>query len=467
MIGLIFISLFCFDSLPGRGLQVSVIYSMAVLAFFVCSKPNGYTFLSRLMLLIYIAPFFATLWYIFDDQFFWWNTLSAIQVQSNDQTIRLMLAIGIIGFAGFCTGLLFALAISSSSKKNMILHTTVSDGLVLPNFLLFTLVSIFFSWISSPSDTIFSKSYSMIFDKGTLAESIKFGSAAFISFLIISILSLDATRQTPSKKRTVKFTILAVAIFFAVVYFQLMRGHRMGTGLVVALGIIFFPKIYNSIGEGKKISFNLICSTIVLAFFFILSSLNYYRNLLADDEFVIIDPAASLGKSLLFENTWTASLLTTLYTADRYLDGFKPSFNSYLAYFASLPPSFVGNWLGYVRPIDAGAQLANQFTTFTAGGMFITNVALLNHGPIFMFFLMFFYGLVVMAVDLLSERKTLFFEFIYSTFIIFSFFWFWYGEIYFIKITLAAILIYLAYFITIKMQRLFFLIFRQPQDITP
>lgn len=458
MVGLLFISFFYFDSLPGRNLQVSALYSMAVLAFFVSSKPNGFTFLSRLMLLIYISPFFATLWYLFDDQFFWWNTPLAIQIQSNDQAIRLMMAIGIMGFAGFCSGLLFALAISSSKIKTTTLHDTTPSELSVPFFVLFVLFSIFLSWISSPSDTIFSKPYSIMFNEGTLAESVKFGSAAFLSFLIISILSLDVTRQKPSRQRSAKFLIIGIAIFFVVVYFQILRGHRMCTGLIVSLGIIFIPKVYSFVGEGKKTAFNLACSIIILTLLFLLSSLNYYRNLLADEEFIVVDPAASLGKSLLFENTWTASLLTTLYTADRYFDGFKPAFDSYLAYVLSLPPSFISHWIGYIRPIDAGAQLANQFTTFTAGGMFITNVAFLNYGPAFMFLLMLFYGLIVMTVDLLSDRKTLFFEFIYSSFIIFSFFWFWYGEIYFIKITLAAVAVYFIYFIAIKIQGLRFFV---------
>jgi hypothetical protein len=426
---------------------VLLLFIMAITGL-VIVRTSTMSVLTRLMIVLYVMPFMATVGYLINEQFVWWQAPSAEELMRDDVTIRIMLTTGIVGLAGLLGGMsLAALRRRAEWLLTRRRHRSVNGF----GFAAFAALALFFSWLSAPTETIFGAPYGAA---AGYATSLNFNASYLLSYVLLNMLFIDAERSMIGRRW--KFVIVALITVYIVVDLQILRGDRESIGLLTSLMALY---ITSSSGHSlarraqrrisvewkrvRKLAIPGVAIVVIFLFIgFVRSSGGVFdRSILAPERRV----------ALLTANTWTSILLTNLGIAHEFRTDMEYLYGrTYLDYLLSLPPGPITKLIGVERPLEGWRGPAWWFVGLAAGGIHIVLVPFKNFGAAGAFICMGLVGFIVGQVDRMNQRG-FFARLLYASFITVSFFWAWYGDMYVVRTVMAVFLAAGAYYVTIWM----------------
>lgn len=403
--------------------------------------------LGRLMVLLYFMPFSLSWGYLFDDDYTWWYTPLSIAYMSNPVIVDGMLMLGLIGLVALLAGLWLA---RLSTPQKLTVRLPRSDRALQPvGFAALLVIGVFFSYISTPDETIFSAIYSAA---SGVAGQVNFNASSMVAYMLLALLWIDTERESRLLiQRYKRWAVLGTTLFI-LVFFQILRGDRDSFGLVVALAGLYVtePKRTSAttVTTWRPERYLLVGASggAVLAAFLAVTTL---RTRVADGESVPLMEAIVEGYK---ESTWGSVLLTNLSLAAQYHEGrMEQEWGlTYLDYLYSLPPGFVTYALNIKRPIEPDQGPNFWFTDVSSGGVHIVTVPFKNFHTPGVLLILCLIGFVIGRAEIAGRHPLWPNRLWYATFFVGSAQWFWYGDMPIIRAMMASAITAGLYFLATR-----------------
>lgn len=437
---------------------LTVIAGWVVTSSVLPSSPVS--FLPRVSMLMYVMPFLHLWGYlIWDDFVFLPSAVLSLGYQLDRHIVSQLGLVGLIGAIGLTCGLLLA-NVGHHQEFRPAPNPGSARSLGMLPFALIVLVSLLFSWLDAPIQTILTDQYVEVASETRFAE-ISFAGGALFAYILMVILAIDTMKEPRRGLRLAKFWLIGLAFVVTLVWFQLLRGNRDILGLILGfLSLSFYAvtpqfshwalaRSYSRGSPAWAIRKRLMVLVVSLALTYVsFQVLGQWRSNAALGESLGQDAQEVLREPRrLSTGTWTAALLTPLSTVGDLELGFMRLRygQTYMDIFLSLPPGPVARAIGYVRPFDVQERNLAWQMTYGAGGTHAVVSPLLNFSApgvlVILALVGYLMGRVERSVSSGSDRS-LFFQ---TTLIVGSAHFFWYGEIYWIRGVMAAVAIWLVY----------------------
>lgn len=346
----------------------AIVIAMAGLHLFTLAKQSRVGPLTILLFVVYALPFIHIIpyiWFDFDAEspLILWG-LVVNPYMTDKAIIELMSMIGAMGAAGFVVGasLLQGKLSMDLSSEEVVRYRVLQKTLSMPVFLTWTAIAVVLTWISAPSDTVFTAVYT---ESAARYDNWNFSSAWMFSYAFLVFALSDSIFEVSPRVRKLKRKIVFYSILLIVIWFQLLRGNRESLPLVLAAVLMCYTwsKCLFDSKKGKR-KLNWPIMLFYLFFVFIatylvgvirsglvgVGSLSDLINVFSD-----MVESGAIGFDNLISGTWSAVLLTPLSVSGDYINGSLPLKygHTYLDLLCSIVPGFLADWIGYTRPIDA------------------------------------------------------------------------------------------------------------------
>ena len=411
--------------IPKSWLAVSIVLT-TVIGLWQCSV-NGISICSRFFIFLYGIPFFIQLGTLWHDPFIWWETPLAIQYTMNDGTIASMLTIGLFGLLGLMFGVQLCAVLRPKNNRHLqsvdeSLRPRPAATLSILFFLPFVLLALALSWLASSQETIFTNVYAVAQTKGA-ALSMNFNAAFLTSYIIFVMCFVDVQLDNRVDRKQIKTWILTAAILYTVLVFQLLRGDRECSGLLVAICALW-------ITESKSVQFKRVRRFVIPAacVFLVFLAIGFLRSELSNRDRISIADVGGMIKEGMTYNTWTGVSLTNLGLAEDYERGLSLKLGAtYRDYILSLPPGIITGFLGYQRPLD-GKESPNWWFQVAGGGIHPVVVPFANFGMVGAWLILAGIGFFISSCDGYGDSRIFSNRFFYGTVLCSSLLWFWYGD---------------------------------------
>ena len=302
--------------------------------------------------------------------------LASNKYMFNPEIVNYTLQIGAIMMSGLYLG---SFSFSSTTTSNIISNKELGKI----KFTVMLGLGLFFSLISTPAQTVFEAQYAT-----TTANIIpvNFSSGWMVSYAILTLLFVDAY-HSHSRYKQFKRTLIIAVIIYVVVWLQFLRGDRESIPWVVGLLWIYISNVRLGI-SWKKLTLPVIILGLVLLSNQIVGALrSNLTGLSIADAYSLIEKIFKSDQNEYFillnflHGTWSAVLLTPLSVAgDHVLFGTKYLYGrDYADLILSLPPGFVADFFGYVRPLEY-SQGPSWDMRYGLGGTHFSVVPFRNFG---------------------------------------------------------------------------------------
>ena len=367
-------------------------------------------FLCVLFFAIFSLPFIHVPFYIFFDfgskpKIMW--ALASNPYNLNYEIVSLLAMFGSLG----CMAIVFAFL--TSIRSPMVRSPLTQDvgtklNILSSSFLL--LCGLFLSIISAPTETVFEAAYA---HSKTMVQGKGFDSAWIVGYIFFIFAYCDAWLDNSPRHGRLKRALCLISIGYVVIVLQLMRGDRECLPFIVSLFLMpYFCSRAITSYSGYKIRF---LKILFLGLLFLL--VNFTIGLMRA-AVVGLSPAEAIelviklfssgqyGFINLFSGTWSAVLLTPLSIAGDYLIydfDFKYG-QDYLDLILSIPPGFVSNWLGYVRPWNAEVSPAWEMR-YGIGGWHALVLPFRNFSFLGIFLIIFLFSKIIFFIEKWSINK--------------------------------------------------------------
>ena len=438
-------------------LTATISFAFVIFLFgIVVAKSSELSLLPRFYALLYFMPFSATLGYLFDENYIFWGSPAAFPLSSDHVVVNLMVMIGLVGLFGLFGGyeissFLFKRASKSVSLSQQSQHVK-SPVLGMVSFLSLASIALFLSWLSAPKNTVLSAAYASASAGSSVAQQTNFNAAFLVAYVLLVMLYIDGERSAESCRKghwKVYFT-LAIT-FFAVIYFQVLRGDRDSIGLIIALASLYitkqqifstnFQRYKSKHGGKRRVFFGL---GVVILLFIAVGSWRFRAN-----EIDLMSSSDLYDTFLngLQQNTWTSVALNNLGLAAEYDSNVITYFNgqTYVDYFLSLPPGPIARAIGYVRPLETTSGPNWWYAGLSTGGMQPAIVPFKNFGIFGTFFILILIGIFISKIECDAQKETFYSRLYYGAMFVVSFKWFWYGDMNIIRCLMITSLLALLY----------------------
>ncbi len=407
-------------------------------------------YLAAFYVMLFYMPLSSSIGYVFVQDYLFWLSSRAIPLGRDPATVSTMMWIAEIGLCGLLSGIFSTKQLQQ--KQPQIQHKEIENSSVrqrilgVPLFLFLALFALLLSWGAAPEQTIFNEAYGS--QRFTRASSAGFNAGALSSYVLLILLQLDIYR---TKSKSLKIAILGFAIFYIIIFLQLLRGDRESSGLIA--GMVLVQLAFGSKHIQKQLKaagvtiwkniFSLVVLLVLVAAFVFLGS---FRSE-ATNRNVTVDDLTEMLVRGMRQNTWTAAGVNNLALADEVVNQTPEYFfgKTYVDFFLSLPPSFVARAIGYERPINRNAGPGLWYRHITNGGTHAVIVPFKNFGAFGLLAFMGGLGLLLGFINKLDGSCLLRNQYIYGVFAVSGFKWFWYGEMNLIRACMAAIIFYFLY----------------------
>jgi hypothetical protein len=422
----------------GISIIIYVLTSVCIIYYFSIRRVGAlivFIWIAYLLPFIHIIPY-LTFNYKVDDVSLIWS-LAVNPYMSNENIIMLTAMIGAVGAMGFLLG------VSLENKKilpNKIIYIRSKNNytrtMIFPVWILWVLIGVSLSWLSAPQETIFVSQYT---NSQSLLQGFNFGSAWLVSYIILLFSLSDTIFEKEIKLKIIKTIIVIMAIIYVVLILQLLRGDRESITLVIAVFLVYFYWMRNSKNKTKFGSTAIIMmggfSILVISW-----SVGQIRSTsvgldaidFVESIAVLIDFEGNIVLPKILYGTWTGVMLTPLSVAGDYLQNILPMKygEDYMNFILSIPPGFLSDAVGYVRPIDASSGPAFDMK-YGLGGNHAVTVPFMNFRIYGVFFIITIWSYLLTkfekkATNHLTTRSLTFL----STFVVIAPHWLWYGEKY-------------------------------------
>jgi hypothetical protein len=422
----------------GVSILIYVLTSVCIIYYFSRRRVGAvivFIWIAYLLPFIHIIPY-LNFNYREDDVSLIWS-LSVNPYMSNENIIMLTAMIGAVGTMGLLLG------ISLANKKILpseILHRCSQNNytrtMIFPVWILWVVIGVSLSWLSAPQETIFMSQYTK---SHSLLQGYNFGSAWLVSYIILLFSLSDTIFEKKQKLKIIKTKIIIMAITYVVLFLQLLRGDRESLTLVIAVVLVYFYWMRNST---NKINFGSTGKIMIGGFSILVISWSVGQMRSTTVGLDVIEFVESIVDSIDFEGnivlpkifygTWTGVMLTPLSVAGDYHHNILPMKygEDYMNLFLSIPPGFISDAVGYVRPIDSSSGPAYDMK-YGLGGNHAVTVPFMNFRIYGVFFIITIWSYLLTkyenkAMNHLTTRSLTFL----STIVMIAPHWLWYGEKY-------------------------------------
>ncbi|WP_164100395.1 hypothetical protein [Candidatus Laterigemmans baculatus] len=428
--GLVACGILVSDSVPPLRAVVLMAAMLTALALLTAST-TAFSILPRLTLFLYALPFSATVGYLFDQDFVWWETPMAVPLCLDPVLNARMVWIGICGLTGLACGIHLRSAIGVQPPR----ESTQPRPRVLSAvpFFILLVAAVLLSQLSAPSKTIWEASYAS--EAATSAgANLNFNASFLVSYLILILLYIDSENEpSGSKRRGEKRIWIAAASLYIVVVLQLMRGDRECTGLLAGIVALYLTSGHQSknwlLRNREKLRRAAYVTVPSIAIICVLISLGFLRSTLSTGESALAE-LSTIPKRALTLNTWTGVLLTNLgmVAEEARSDIDLKHGSTYVDYLLSLPPGMITQAVGYKRPMDGTNSPNWWYDPLCGGGVHPCVVPYNNFGILGVFAIMALMGFFVTRCELLAQGHGLGNRVLYGCVVTVSMLWLWYGD---------------------------------------
>lgn len=404
----------------------------------------------RLMLLAYGVPFSILVGYLFEANYVWMFTPRGIQVSSDPVLIAQMVDIGLIGLLALVAGMCVVRPVSNPILRAVRKPKRTLDPVAFGVALLGAIV---FSWVASPSATIFAPTST----SDSVADKLNFGAAYMVSYLIFALLFIDTEREVQRGARFAKGLVLGLAAAYVVVVLQLLRGDRESSGMLAAFAALYLtsPAALHSDqparSVGRKRMVKLVPPGVAALLVFVgLGAIRYNASTLVET----LSPAQIIRLGAA-QSTWTAVLWTNLSAAWQYRVGdLQYRYGAtYVDYVLALPPGPITKAIGVSRPIEKGTSLASEDPAgVSSGGLHPVVTPFKNFGALGVAGILFLWGWLIASIERWSVVKGFGGRWLWAAAVCSGLMWFWYGDPPFIRALMIAGMLYLVYRIAIGLR---------------
>jgi hypothetical protein len=385
---------------------------------------------------IYLLPFNHLAGYFiygFDDIRSTWTQNKKIIEHINDpHLVNLVVSIAVSAMIGIFAAIhssFFLIKKKESSKP-------ITKSLSLAQYIFLLTLATTLAWASMPADSILDVAYT----QSTARLSwFNFPSAWLVSYLVILLLYSDCVSSN-TKNTKVKWLFLMLVLFYLVVVNDLGNGKRTSLPLVMALFMhhIFYRYLHQRLHTWRILLLFALATSIL----FIgklhgelrhelvnIESLNELYNV-----YINMSERGLLGANLFLKGTWTDVLLTPFSVAYTYLENRDLLLGvDYMNMIKSIPPSFISESIGYVKPWNSYQGPAWEMV-FGNGGVHATVLPFRNFGLIGVILFSYAYSLFIIYIERLRYNSNLFqYSFFFTAIAMVLPHWLWYGEKIFIN----------------------------------
>lgn len=395
-----------------------------------------------LLWIVYFLPFIHIIPYLWFDftverPLLLWGIL-VNPYMLDEKTIQLTAMIGAVGGLGFVFGTSlndkkieqYAFA---SKEKNI----TQIKSLSIVAWIFWVAAGVVLAWLTAPQETLFEAAYT---GSVSLLQNSNFDSAIWISNIILIFTFNDSIIEENTYKKRLKLKIIIPLLVFIIIYFQILRGSRTSVPLVFGLLLVYYfwaaplmhikqkniPWLKISMG-----AFGLVVASMILGivrqFLVDVSDFSGLIGLMND-----LVQSDELSVSNILHGTWSAVLLTPLSVAGDYNNGLLPVKlgKDYVDFILSIPPGFLAEAVGYVRPLDSGAGPAWQMR-YGLGGTHFSVVPFMNFRMIGVFVIPAIISFIFTTYEKLAMKKmTVINLSLLCTIAAVAPHWLWYGDKY-------------------------------------
>jgi len=408
-------------------------------------RASQLSLLPRFMMIAYSAPFAAPIGYLLFDEFLWWFTPRAIELQSDPIIIEQMLGLGVIGILGLLAGM--ALAQGSAPPPRPRSPCGTGWTLQIIPYAALAAVSVVLSWLSAPGDSILT----VAVGEGTnvaRAKGIGFAGAWLASYILVLVLVIDLERERVVTRQKLKALVLTGTVLYIAVVLQILQGDREVSGLLSALGLLYLtpnPVMFSPeaavITARKRVRKIVPIATFC---FLVLVGLGSARYSLADRA-QRLDPV-TIVKLGMGQNTWTGVLLTNLGSSYEYRKHILHFVwgRTYLDYALSLPPGVLTHAMGIERPLEPTRGGASEsLGGVTGGGIHAVVIPFENFGAPGVFMILAIFGFwLVRAEQAATTSPRPLARLVWASIGCVGLFWFWYGDMNVIRAIMGALVIW-------------------------
>jgi hypothetical protein len=421
---------------------------MAVLAFWgiAAQSATRLSTLPRLMVLLYTVCFLATIGHLFDPYYVWWHTPVAVAMIRDRVVSEAMLTAGVVGLLGLLAGLHAAQAFMG---RRPVPDAQPDRTLGILMFGAACAFAVLLSWIVAPAGTILERAYNTG-NSAMAAAPMNFNAAGLLSYVLVVLLVVDAERDVIPWRRRWKVWLTAAATAYIVIVLQVLRGDRECTGLLAALALLYLTGgqsddlIRKTALAWRRIRRVAIPAAVVVVLFIVLGAV---RSSMARPEGRALPPMNRRLVAALQENTWTSVLLTNLAQAGQFRKGTAHYLygQTYVDYLLSLPPGILTRAAGIQRRLESDRGPNWWFYGISAGGIHVVVVPYRNFGIVGAFGIMSLIGWFIAWVEIRNDPKRFWGRFLFGAMGVVSFSWFWYGDMYLVRILMAVAILGPAY----------------------
>lgn len=313
-------------------------------------------------------------------------------------------------------GIAFSISLASSRKKN---SSIIKNNLQSSNFSTLSLgiwsvwvfIGIGLSYIATPVDTIFEAAYTT---SEAVVDNLNFSSSWMASYVVLSYTFVDAVLDKKGVRKKIKLRVITAALVYIILVWQLLRGDR--AALPWAFGLVIAYYYWIPLAEQRAPSRRFPWSYAIAAAFVIFSLAMIVGRIRSNLSGSDIYAAANLIRRLYSEGylsvsdmlhgTWSAVLLTPMSVAGDHIRHVLPYKwgQDYLNIIMSLPPGFIADLFGYVRPLTAESGPAWEMT-YGLGGTHAAVVPFLNFRMIGVFIVPMLWTLMLQGLERKAGRK--------------------------------------------------------------
>jgi len=423
-------------------MQASIVAFVIVTALGVVGAKG---ILSKFLVVLYCAPFAATVGHLVVPGYVWWETPRPRALISDSDVVVVMMEIGLVGLIGLIAGMAMA-GTRSRPRRGVALQTLGTWGFVGMASLSFIL-----SWLSAQPLTIFDST-----NAAAPTESINFNAAYLVSYIALVVLWVDSEFDPSPRRGSRKRILTVLLVVFFTGYFQLLRGDREAIGVLLALAVLYLTSgggqarlaVARRIVRTRLTRLVLPTAVVLLAFVVIGALRNTSRGSSWQPESVVHAVVYGLQQS-----TWTAVLLTNLGIAGQYVDDarggapFEYLYGAtYVDYALSLPPGPLAAAVGYERPLERDRGPNYWTEGISAGGIHVVLVPFKNFGIVGALLGMAVAGFIMRRIELAGQSARRFWpRLLYGAMATVSFSWFWYGDMSAVRGVMVAALLFVWY----------------------
>ncbi|MBN2197018.1 MAG: hypothetical protein JW751_29710 [Polyangiaceae bacterium] len=420
--------------------------------FLSVARVTRYSLLPRLMLILYAMPFLVLLEYLRSGTVEYAGSVPLVhQLIDNSEVVAFISCLAFVGLSGLLFGF-FVADIStrrgkadrthaSGQQKERCALAALGPGTVI----LAVGALVLLAWLAAPKATVLSASYTEIRSAKAQVEELAFSGLKYGIYAAMICLWLDA--EVDASGRRLKTTLLVAGLALIIGVFDLLRGSRTSSGLLMSILALYLTAPNLKTGGASLVRQRLFwVATVGVAAFMLYFSLGSLRHSLSSGQ-----TDWTLLKNGLLEahksGTWMGPLYSCFGLAQEHLAGGLEMLwgRTYLDYLLSTPPGPIASLLGLSRPIGAYSRHAPPvdldisrlpgwwYMGYTVGGLHPIVVAFKNFGPLGAFFVPAVYGFAIAKVEIGAESGKYWDRLLYGAFFMAAFHWFWYSDMYIIR----------------------------------